>query len=122
MSSFKGMDRKTLRKKRFPQPIFLSDELVESMTLEQKHVLIGLLDLRDESEKLTKKINYCRPTGVTLCEDEDDLKAITIAMPERGALKKVQVRIQLKLSEALDLGLGSLGLIRNLCADYGVKP
>ena len=59
-----------------------------------------LTELREEEKRLVNKINACEPTPsgilqmggtITVCEDEDDWKVIT--MGDRMTLKRVQEQI-----------------------------
>ena len=124
-----SIDREKLRKEGFPEPTPLSKELVNSLPEEQRRIIFTLADLAEEEKKLVDEINTRRPTesgilrergGITLCEDEDDW--IVHTMGFRMKLDGVKARIKQTLNEALDCGLGFLGVIQRQCANYGVKP
>lgn len=114
---FEGVSRKVLKKKGFPQPVSLSKELMENMTLEQKKVLFELYDLREELKGV--KEGVISQGAVTLCEDDDDLRVITMG-DEKGL--NIQAKIRGKLQETLDRGLGSLKIIQDMCATYNIEP
>lgn len=130
MAEIKTVSRKQIKKDGFPKPVNLSAELVNSLPEEQKKILFLLADLAGEEGELVKKINALKPShpdgvvaiggGVAPCEDEDDWMVITMDLRE----KRTRVREDIKagLSEALDVGLGHLGIIQRQCANYGVKP
>lgn len=124
---FPQVTRKAIREKGFPEPISLSEELMDSLSRKQGQILTSLADLAEEEQKLISEINALAPTpsgvlmvggALTLCEDEDDWRVIT--MRQREALKRVRDRIKTFLSEALDCGMGCLGLIQRQCPNYGV--
>jgi len=121
--------REKLKKEGFPKPVPLSEELLKSLTEEQHKILYDLKVLAEEEERLCDEINARRPTesgilmeggAITLCEDEDDWKVITLG--SRMKLNRVQAKIKETLNEALDCGLAHLGLIQRQCNNYGVKP
>jgi len=121
--------RERLRKEGFPEPVSISKELINSLTEEQRKVLSALADLAEEEKKLCDEINARRPTesgilmeggAITVCEDEDDWKVITLGF--RMKLEKVRNTIKQTLNEALDSGLAYLGVIQRQCANYDVKP
>lgn len=133
MAETKKIDRKSLRKEGFPSPVALTEKLVNSLSKEQQDILFTLADLAEEEKQIVDEINLKRPTadgiltvstsegpGLTVCEDEDDWKIIT--MKERDEWKEIKGRIATNLNKALDLGLGYLGLIQRQCRTYGVKP
>jgi len=130
MTEIKKIDRKQIKKNGFPEPVALSEELAKSFSKEEGAILLTLIDLGEKETKLVKKINSMRPTpsgvlvlpgpALTVCEDEDDWKVIT--MKERLELKEVKEKIVTNLNKALDSGLGYLGFIQRQCANYGVKP
>jgi len=106
----------------------MSRELFDSLEEKQKKVLLSVSDLGLKEKKLCDEINAKKPTesgtlftegAVTVCEDEDDWLIITLK--ERKELDKVKDEIAKKLNEALDLGLGFLGLVQRQCENYKVK-
>lgn len=130
MATTQQITREQIRKLGFPAPISLSEEILGALSEEQKEVLSNLASLAQEEHRLAEKINSMRPTpsgilvlpgpALTVCENEDDWKVITIK--ERCQLKEIKGKIAGNLSKALDLGLGYLGLIQRQCANYGVNP
>lgn len=121
--------REEIKEKGFPEPIPLSDELMDSLSWRQGKVLTTLANLAEEERKLVEEINVLAPTpsgvlrignALTICEDEDDWKVIT--MRQREDLKRVKDKIKVTLGEALNQGLGCLGLIQRQCTNYGVTP
>jgi len=124
-----GIDREKLKKEGFPEPVPITEELIKSLTREQYEVLYNLKVLAEEEKKLCDEINARRPTqsgiimeggALTICEDEDDWKVITLGL--RAKLERVRQRIKENLEKALDCGLAHLGLVQRQCANYGVKP
>ena len=96
---------------------------------EQKQIISRLIDLTEQEKKLVAEINGRRPNGsgilvesgaITICEDEDDWKVIT--MKSRLELKEVREKIAQNLNEALNSKLAHLGTIQRHCAKYGVEP
>jgi len=125
----KQIERERIREEGFPEPVPLTEEVMSSLSGEQRGILSVLQDLDEEGKRLVDEINARRPTpsgilqvggGITLCEDEDDWKVIT--MESRRELKGVKEQMKAKLNEALDHGLGFLDLIQRGCANYGIKP
>ena len=130
MVSARQIGREQIKKEGFPTPVSLSEEVMRSFSGEQGNILTTLANLAEEEKLLLDKINSMRPTpsgilvlpgpALTVCEDEDDWKVIT--MKERYQLKEVREKIATALNNALDSGLGYLGLIQRQCANYDVKP
>lgn len=121
--------REEIRRKGFPEPISLSEELMDSLSWNQGSILTSLANLAKEEQKLIDEINAFAPTSsgvlviggaVTLCEDEDDWKVIT--MRQREDLRRVREKMNEALNKALDQGMGCLGLIQRQCLNYGVIP
>ena len=86
-------------------------------------------ELAEKEEKLVNEINARKPTesgilntdgGLTICEDEDDWKVITLGF--HNELETVNSKIKQTLEDALDNGLGSLGIIQRQCSNFNVKP
>ena len=133
MAEIKQINRECLKKEGFPKPIPLSQKVMSSLSKEQFNILKDLT-LSFIGEKLVlDKINSLKPTasgilalstplgpGLTVCEDEDDWRVLTIG--ERLELKEVRREIIADLNKALDLGLGFLDRIQEKCTKYGVKP
>lgn len=129
MTEAKQIERERIRDEGFPEPVSISEEVMNSLSREQREILSILQNLDKEGKRLVDKINAKRPTpsgilqirgGITVCEDEDDWKVIT--MNSRWELKRVREQIKAKLNEALDHGLGFLDLIQRGCAIYDIKP
>lgn len=121
--------RERLRKEGWPEPVPISEELLKSLTKEQREVLYNLKVLAEEEKRLCDEINARRPTesgilmeggAITVCEDEDDWKVITLG--SRMKLEEVRNKIKQTLNEALDSGLARLGIIQRQCANYSVNP
>jgi len=104
-------------------------EVVNSLSGEQKQILVKLSGLIEQEQKLIDEIDARRPTpsgilqlpggSITVCEDEDDWKIITGGL--RLKLKKIREEIVHTLYQALDYGLGHLGIIQKQCAKYNVE-
>lgn len=129
MTETQQTERARIRDEGFPEAVPVSEEVMNSLSRKQREIISILQNLDKEGKRLVDKINARRPTpsgilqiggGVTLCEDEDDWKVIT--MESRWKLKEVKEQMKAKLDEALDQGLGFLGLIQNGCAIYDIKP
>lgn len=126
---FPQITREEIRKKGFPEPITLSEEVMDSLSWKQGQILSTLAFTAEKEQRLINEINALAPTpsgvlivggALTLCEDDDDWKVIT--MNQRIELKRVRDEMNAALSEALDCGLGCLGLIQRQCPNYGVTP
>lgn len=120
--------REKLKKEGFPKPVILSEDLLDSLSEEQKQILHKLNNLSEQEKQLVDEINSRRPNksgilvdggAVIVCEDEDDWKVIT--MKSRLELKEVREKIAQNLNEALNSGLAHLGIIQRQCANYGVE-
>lgn len=129
MTIFNQINRVVIRDSGFPEPVSLTEDLMKSLSWEQGQILTNLADLAEEEKKLVDEINARAPTpsgilrigdGITVCEDEDDWRVIT--MRQRSELRAVREKIASNLSKALDFGMGCLGLIQRQCMNYGVKP
>jgi hypothetical protein len=125
----KEVYREKLRREGWPESVPISEELLKSLPRGQYEVLYNLKVLAEEEKKLCDEINARRPTqsgiimesgALTICEDEDDWKVITLG--PRAKLERVRQRIKENLEKALDCGLAHLGLIQRQCANHGVKP
>lgn len=121
--------RKKLRKQGFPEPISLSEEILDSLSKEQRQILSTLANLTEKEHQLCQEINARQPIGsgvlverigITLCEDEDDWKVITARFQKE--LNQVREEIKQNLNQSLDYGLYHFGLIQRQCENYGVKP
>ena len=108
--------------------MILSEDLLDSLSEEQKQILHKLNNLSEQEKQLVDEINSRRPNksgilvdggAVIVCEDEDDWKVIT--MKSRLELKEVREKIAQNLNEALNSGLAHLGIIQRQCANYGVE-
>ena len=126
---FPQITREEIREKGFPEPTPLSEEIMDSLSQEQGQILTTLADLAGQEQNLINEINALAPTpsgilmiegALTVCEDEDDWKVIT--MRQRGALREVREKMKVTLNKALDCGMGYLGLIQRQCPNYGVTP
>lgn len=121
--------RAELKEKGFPEAVALSEELLNSLSEEQKQTLIKLTDLAKKEQELAREINARKPTSsgvlrlpngsVVPCEDEDDWKVITMGL--RSELKRVLEEIAQNLNKALNCGLAHLGIIQRQCTNYGVE-
>ena len=127
--NFPQITREEIRKKGFPDPVPLSDELMDSLSWRKTHILTSLVHLAEVEQRLINEINSLAPTpsgvlhlkgALTICEDEDDWRVIT--MGQREELRKVKNMMKAALSKALDQGMGCLGLIQRQCPNYGVTP
>ena len=121
--------RAKLKKEGFPDLVEISEDVINSFSEEQKQIISRLIDLTEQEKKLVAEINGRRPNGsgilvesgaITICEDEDDWKVIT--MKSRLELKEVREKIAQNLNEALNSKLAHLGTIQKHCAKYGVEP
>ncbi len=129
MAEATQIDRERIRKEGFPEAVPLSEKLINSLSEEQRQILFTLTDLAEEEQKLVDEINARRPTpsgilqiggAITVCEDEDDWRVITMGL--RQERRKVKEKIATNLNKALDSGLGFLGIIQRQCVNYDVKP
>jgi len=123
------VSRGEIKRNGYPIPTPLSKELMDSLSWQQGQVLTYLADLAEEEQKLISEINSLAPTpsgilhmgiGITVCEDEDDWRVIT--MGQREKLRKVRDKLKMVLGKALDEGMGCLGLIQRQCSNYNVVP
>jgi len=102
--SFQSIARDKIKKEGFPEPVPVSEELVDSLSYRQGQILTSLADLAEGEQRLIKEINALAPTpsgvlvignALTVCEDEDDWKVIT--MGQREKLRKVRDKIKMIL-------------------------
>ena len=115
--------------KQNPEPVVFFEEMVNSLSGEQKQILINLDRLVKEEQRLIDEIESRRPTpsgivrlpeGITVCEDEDDWRVITAR--SRLNLKRIREEIVQTLKKALNCGLAHLEVIQKQCANYGINP
>ena len=77
----------------------------------------------DEVKKIYDSIKsevYSSDGAVTLCEDEDDARVIS--MGPRQKLKKVRDIMKEHMEKAVELGMGHLGVIQRNYENYVGKP
>ena len=124
-----AVSREEIKRNGYPTPTPVSEKLMGSLSWKQGQILTSLADLAEKEQALISEINSLAPTpsgvlrvgvGITICEDEDDWRVIT--MGQRGELRKVKDRIKVALSTALDEGMGCLGLVQRQCSNYEVIP
>ena len=120
--------REEIKKNGFPEPVYLSKKVLSSLKEKEQNTLLKLIELLEKEKEIIEKINAKRPTesgglfvngGVTLCEDEDVWRVITIK--ERAELKEVKEKAIVILNKSLDLGLGFLSLIQNQYSFHGIE-
>jgi hypothetical protein len=116
----------------------LTDEVIKSLTAEQKKNLVKIYDLAiregqvcEKIEKMFKKGFRYEPHGdglaLSICENEDDFRVMNAFKPaeEQHPLyrerNEVRESIRETLRESLKLDLGHLGVIQRHCKNYGVE-
>ena len=103
------ISREELKTGGFPEPVFLSEEVVRSFSKDERNLLIGLTGSIQHEEKLRGSVNSI--SGF-----------ISTSQKEMTQLGEVRKTVVAGINEALDCGLGSLEIIQQHCNDFGVKP
>jgi hypothetical protein len=107
------------------------EDFMKTATKEQKDMLFKLSELVEQENKYVNEINRINssmksgiysPDGIsiTLCEDEDD--AMVISMKPRRELREVKEQMKSYMQEAVELGMGHLGLIQRNYESIVGKP
>ncbi len=130
MSEIGTVDRKEIKKHGFPLPVYLSEEMFVSLPRNEKGTLLLLLRSTIEHQglrqRLFEKPPYANSTifldneGSSVCDGEElwrERRAIL-----NTTINHVREKIRKCLNQALDLGLGNLKRIQELCAKYDVEP
>ena len=122
MGEFKQISREVLRTEGFLKPpIDLSEEVMLSLSEEQKQILFDFTDLWIKEGELIEQIKVCKSNLATVdIDDEVSLKFLTLK--PRAELKEVQTKMTALLNKALDLGMGGLDIIQKNCSIFDVKP
>lgn len=104
------------------------DDFFKTATDEQKGLLKKIVETAEDENKLCDKINSIynsinrggtySPDGVsiTVCEDKDDAKIIS-AKPKQE-LESIRTQIAEYMKQAVELGMGHLGIIKRRYKDY----
>lgn len=103
------------------------EEFLKTASTDQKKLLLDLQDMAEREQKLTEKIDnivrsvdtgiYSNNTSITLCEDIDDIAAISAG--PREELKIVRSQMANLLKKAVDeLGMGDVGIIQRQYKNY----
>ncbi|PJE57432.1 MAG: hypothetical protein COU82_02000 [Candidatus Portnoybacteria bacterium CG10_big_fil_rev_8_21_14_0_10_38_18] len=122
MGEFKQISREALRTEGFPKPpIDLTEEVMLSLSEEQRQILFDLADLCEKQGELIEKINVVKSNLATVdIHDEVSLKFLTLE--EHRKLGKTQTKMATILNKALDCGMGALGIVQRNCSIFDVKP
>ncbi len=125
--SFTTIERAIIKSEGFPEPFDLTPEVVGAIPKAGLTLLAEIPPLQEEESRLIDTINAKAPTEsgyrmtqgvVSVCEDADDWAVATVG--ERRDLEDIQERISDLLSQALDAGLGRLGIVQRQCEVYKV--
>lgn len=105
------------------------EEFLKIATPEQIQVLSDLSDLAEKESELAEKINsiystakkwpgiYSDGNGITLCEDEDDARIISLE--HRIELKEVKDKMAILLKKAVkQFNMGDVGIIQRQYPNY----
>lgn len=103
------------------------EEFLKNANDNQKELLFHLGEAAKKEDELCKKINSVFNSiksgvyspdgfGITVCEDEDD--ALIISAKDREELEKVKGMMKGYMIEAINLGMGNLGIIQRNYKEY----
>lgn len=103
------------------------EEFLETASADQKKLLLDLQDLAEKERELSEKINkifksvnvgvYSNNAGITLCEDIDDIAAISAGPREELRIIKNQIAYLLKKAVE-ELEMGDVGIIQRQYKNY----